>query len=367
MEFTAGERPQTPRQNYVSVRERKLPEGGVFPFSLVQYSGAVEWDPQERLIESEDHTKLPGDTFANASETTGAKQASGGGESAVVVPQQLQQTRHSTNAPATTPRKPETTKSTRHSSRGVSRTQKAKWMVESQGANQRATDSYTRRVVRQLVSTQQWKDSYGRHWRRHPFDEYHPQREDCILVEKHLDEELRRRQARPTPLCPTREALYAQLFDEMIRQITLICPERGMLLTRIRDEAYLTLAEYDRISRIGSREGGREIQESNCDPPKSEDASIEDVETEEQFAQIARGLREDIRSLKTQTDALLRQHSRLKEFYDNQSASRKEQHKKKVQRLEEEEEDLESFISQLGDIRQDVWRQVEDGRLQAGK
>ena len=33
-----------------------------------------------------------------------------------------------------------------------------------------------------------------------------------------------------------REELFSQCFDELIRQITLSCAERGYLLVRVRDE-----------------------------------------------------------------------------------------------------------------------------------
>ena len=43
--------------------------------------------------------------------------------------------------------------------------------------------------------------------------------------------------ARPNGICPIREELYSQCFDEIIRQITLNCVERGNQLVRVRDEA----------------------------------------------------------------------------------------------------------------------------------
>ena len=41
-----------------------------------------------------------------------------------------------------------------------------------------------------------------------------------------------------------RRELYAQCFDELIRQTTITCVERGLLLLRIRDEARMTLHAY---------------------------------------------------------------------------------------------------------------------------
>jgi hypothetical protein len=51
-------------------------------------------------------------------------------------------------------------------------------------------------------------------------------------------------QARETGICPVREELYAQCFDELIREVTINCAERGLLLLRVRDEMRMTIAAY---------------------------------------------------------------------------------------------------------------------------
>merc|ERR1712051_658547 len=62
-----------------------------------------------------------------------------------------------------------------------------------------------------------------------------------------LDQKLLERQARDTGLCPVREELFGQCFDEIIRQVTLNEPTRGLLLLRVQNqidmsnEAYRTL------------------------------------------------------------------------------------------------------------------------------
>jgi dynein light intermediate chain len=55
---------------------------------------------------------------------------------------------------------------------------------------------------------------------------------------------LTERQAKKTGICPIREELYSQTFDEIIRQVAVDCPERGLLLMRVRDEHKMTLAGY---------------------------------------------------------------------------------------------------------------------------
>lgn len=55
------------------------------------------------------------------------------------------------------------------------------------------------------------------------------------------------RQARESGICPVREELFAQCFDEIIRQVTLSEPERGLLLLRVRDEIKMTIAAYQTL------------------------------------------------------------------------------------------------------------------------
>ena len=64
---------------------------------------------------------------------------------------------------------------------------------------------------------------------------------------KALDEKIKERQAREKGICPVREELYSQCFDEIIRQVTIECPERGILLHKVRDELKMTIASYQTL------------------------------------------------------------------------------------------------------------------------
>jgi hypothetical protein len=72
---------------------------------------------------------------------------------------------------------------------------------------------------------------------------------NCIgplhLPQDKLIAALKLKQARPAPLCPVREEVFAGAFDELLRQVALECPERGLLLLRVRDEIRMTLAAYN--------------------------------------------------------------------------------------------------------------------------
>eukprot|EP01135_Chromosphaera_perkinsii_P000748 Nk52_evm36s151 gene=Nk52_evmTU36s151 len=72
-------------------------------------------------------------------------------------------------------------------------------------------------------------------------------RMDVINLQEQLDLRLQQRQARETGICPVRRELYSQCFDELIRQVTINCAERGLLLLRVRDEIRMTIAAYQTL------------------------------------------------------------------------------------------------------------------------
>ena len=59
---------------------------------------------------------------------------------------------------------------------------------------------------------------------------------DVTNLAKDLDKRIFTMQARDSGICQIREELFSQCFDELIRQITINCAERGYLLVRVRDE-----------------------------------------------------------------------------------------------------------------------------------
>ncbi|XP_049585977.1 axonemal dynein light intermediate polypeptide 1 isoform X2 [Syngnathus scovelli] len=72
-------------------------------------------------------------------------------------------------------------------------------------------------------------------------------RADVVKLEEALDRKLQQRRALETGICPIRRDLYAQCFDELIRQVSINCVERGLLLLRVRDEIQTTVAAYQTL------------------------------------------------------------------------------------------------------------------------
>ncbi|KFV93619.1 Axonemal dynein light intermediate polypeptide 1, partial [Eurypyga helias] len=69
---------------------------------------------------------------------------------------------------------------------------------------------------------------------------------DVVRLEEQLDLQLQQREGGGGGggICPVRRELYSQCFDELIRETTINCAERGLLLLRVRDEIQVTIAAY---------------------------------------------------------------------------------------------------------------------------
>ncbi|KAG9349722.1 hypothetical protein JZ751_028170 [Albula glossodonta] len=85
---------------------------------------------------------------------------------------------------------------------------------------------------------------------------------DVIKLQEQLDLKLQQRQARETGICPVRRELYSQCFDELIRQETISCTERGLLLLRVRDEIRMCMAAYQTLYESSVAFGIRKVLQS---------------------------------------------------------------------------------------------------------
>ena len=145
-------------------------------------------------------------------------------------------------------------------------------------------------------------------------------RSDLLALQSSLDHQLTARQARETGICPLREELYAQCFDELIRQVTIACSERGLLLLRVRDEGRLTLGAYQLLyessvaygmrKSLGSEQRKGEVQAAIADVERDKRdverqvrdwaAKVEAMETRERERreEDAQRHREDVEQLR---------------------------------------------------------------------
>lgn len=69
-------------------------------------------------------------------------------------------------------------------------------------------------------------------------------RAEVVNLYDNLKKHLELDGARVNGVCPIREKLYDECFHELIRQITINCLERGILLMRIKNETAMTINTY---------------------------------------------------------------------------------------------------------------------------
>jgi len=96
-----------------------------------------------------------------------------------------------------------------------------------------------------ILPPREWVEN-GKHYIQY-VSHQEASRVDVARLRENLDQKIMERQARESGICPVREELFGQCFDEIIRQVTLSEPERGLLLLRVRDEIKMTIAAYQTL------------------------------------------------------------------------------------------------------------------------
>ncbi|KAJ3030058.1 Axonemal dynein light intermediate polypeptide 1 [Rhizophlyctis rosea] len=107
------------------------------------------------------------------------------------------------------------------------------------------TPTQTEDILNSILPPREWEET-GQLWVQ-KVSSTPATRLDVINLQEQLDHMLQKRQARETGICPVRRELYSQCFDELIRQVTISCQERGLLLLRVRDEIRMSIAAYQTL------------------------------------------------------------------------------------------------------------------------
>lgn len=70
---------------------------------------------------------------------------------------------------------------------------------------------------------------------------------EVMNLKEGLDKRIKTLKAKDTGICTTRELLYNECFDELIRQVTINCLERGILMMRIKKESEMSIKAYQNL------------------------------------------------------------------------------------------------------------------------
>ena len=124
-------------------------------------------------------------------------------------------------------------------------------------------------------------------------------RVDVINLQEELDNKLSMRQARETGIWQIREELYSQCLDELIRQITIHCAERGFLLVRVRDEIRMTINAYEKLYESAIAFGMRKALQA-------EDKKSKMITKVKELEQTIQDLEKEIENLNIQIEDTIR-------------------------------------------------------------
>lgn len=103
----------------------------------------------------------------------------------------------------------------------------------------------TEEILNSILPPRTWEED-GQLWMQ-TVSSVPATRQDLVNLQETLDSLIHQSQARETGICPIRRELYAQCFDELIRQVTINCTERGLLLLRVRDEMAMSMNAYEAL------------------------------------------------------------------------------------------------------------------------
>ncbi|KAK3578252.1 hypothetical protein CHS0354_011572 [Potamilus streckersoni] len=153
----------------------------------------------------------------------------------------------------------------------------------------------TDEILNSILPPREWTES-GQLWVQQ-VSSTPATRLDVVNLQEELDRRLQQRQARETGICPVRRELYSQCFDELIRQVTINCAERGLLLLRVRDEIRMTIAAYQTLYESSVAFGMRkalQAEQGKADMEKR----ISELETEK------RDLEKQVNELKAKCEQI---------------------------------------------------------------
>jgi len=112
-------------------------------------------------------------------------------------------------------------------------------------------------MLNQMLPPRSWKSDDGKVWMQ--FISSTPATPSGVLkLRDNLDCALKTNDAKEKGgICPVRHDIYASAFNEVMRQESIKCAERGLLLMRIREEIKMTLSAYRTMNESTLAHGAR--------------------------------------------------------------------------------------------------------------
>ncbi|OHT06578.1 hypothetical protein TRFO_25311 [Tritrichomonas foetus] len=205
---------------------------------------------------------------------------------------------------------------------GASSTKKTRTMQ-----NDQSSDPLTRDVLNSILPPREFVEDgqdYIQYVSTQPAT-----RTEVVKLQHQLDQMLQQRKARETGICPVRSELYGQCFDEIIRQVTIDCSARGLLLVRVRDELRTTIAAYQALYESAITWGMKKATQVEAGKDEVEAENIKLKEEKRQLELKAAELQAKIESIEKREEDYRVQMTKIHEdetaFLKRQTAQLKQQ------------------------------------------
>ncbi len=159
-------------------------------------------------------------------------------------------------------------------------------------------------------------------------------RSEVSRLAEDLDLALKDRKANAFGICNIREEIYSECFDELIRQVTLSCAERGLLLHRIRDEMRMTKEAYHHLYESSVTFGIRKALLARQEKERLQKNLQESTEE-------VNDLKEQIQKLSKQLEVIEDKHEKERKMENEKNESEIKRLRKRANQIKEA---LERFL-----------------------
>mmetsp|Transcript_69418 Transcript_69418/g.62280 ORF Transcript_69418/g.62280 Transcript_69418/m.62280 type:complete len:235 (-) Transcript_69418:40-744(-) len=193
------------------------------------------------------------------------------------------------------------------------------------------SNTSTEDILNSILPPREWTED-GQLWVQY-VSSVPATRHDIVNLQQELDKKLLLRKARETGICPIREELYSQCFDELIRQITINCAERGLLLLRIRDEIRMTISSYQSLYESSIAFGMRK--------------SLQSKQIKTKLYKETSQLKRECDELEKEINGLNEQIITIKQNYNKKQENLKLKHDNDIKQIKQQNDGLKQELEKL--------------------
>ena len=145
---------------------------------------------------------------------------------------------------------------------------------------------------------------------------------EVITLKEGLEKRMKTLNAKETGICPIREELYDECFDELIRQVTINCLERGILMMLVKQQSAMTMKAYKDLYQssiaYGIRNGLIAEEEKKKLKTKIEEYDEKNEKLEEDIEKLEKEIEALIKSDEEERNEIREKHRQQVDIAEDQ-------------------------------------------------